>query len=92
MPHPEAMQGSVASPPKPCTNETQTPLPLHETSLEYGFGSVTMVLELLRAQNELFESFSAQYFEAIEVMQVLLWAVGRAVLRQRGQVGVCHCC
>lgn len=51
-----------------------------------------MVLELLRAQKELYESFSAQYFDAIEVMQVPLWAVGRAVLRQRGQIGVCHCC
>lgn len=92
MPHPEAMQGSVASTAKPCTNQTQTPLPLHKTSLVNGFSSVTMVLELLRAQKQLYESFSAQYFEAIEAMQVLLQAVGRAVLRQKGQVGVCHCC
>lgn len=62
----------MASPAKPCTNETQTPLPLHKASLEYGFGSVIMVLELLRAQNTLFESFSAQYLEAIEAVQVLL--------------------
>lgn len=59
MPHPEAMQGSVASTATPCTNQTQAPLPLHKTSLVNGFGSVTMALELLRAQKELFESSSA---------------------------------
>lgn len=90
--HLEAMQGSVASTAKPCSNQPQTPLPLHKTSLVNGFGSVTMVLEFLRAQKEIFESFSAQYFKEIEAVQVLLQAVGRAVLRQRGQVGVCHCC
>lgn len=60
MPHPEAMQGSVASTATPCTNQTQMPLPLHKTSLVSGFGSVTMVLEVLRAQKELFKFFSAQ--------------------------------
>lgn len=60
MPHPGAMQESVASTATPCTNQTQTPLPLHKTSLVNGFGSVTMALELLRAQKELSESFPAQ--------------------------------
>lgn len=50
MPDPEAMQGSVASTATPCTNQTQASLPLHKTSLVNGSGSVTMALELLRAQ------------------------------------------
>lgn len=45
---------------------------LNKTSIVNGINSVTLVLELLRAEKVLLKPYSAQQLEALEAVQVLL--------------------